>query len=100
LADHNNSIAALLCQFLLTLPKRCTWSYFPFKKTLEEPLFLFTIRPKCIVERHFFGWFALMVEESCLSMQFDALVAALPLSSEEYQLKRIQGLQVYINLPY
>jgi hypothetical protein len=32
-------------------------------------------------------------------MQFDALVAALPLSSEEDQLKRIRELQIYINLP-
>ena len=31
-----------------------------------------------------------------LFMQFDALVAALPLSSEEDQLKRIQELQVDI----
>jgi len=31
-----------------------------------------------------------------LFMQFDALVAALPLSSEEDQLKRIQELQVHI----
>jgi hypothetical protein len=32
----------------------------------------------------------------CHSLQFDALVAALPLSSEEDQLKRIQELQVGI----
>lgn len=31
-------------------------------------------------------------------MQFDALVSALPLSSEEDQLKRIKELQVYLSV--
>lgn len=34
----------------------------------------------------------------CFLMQFDALVSALPLSSEEDQLKRIKELQVYVSV--
>lgn len=34
----------------------------------------------------------------CFLMQFDALVSALPLSSEEDQLKRIKELQVYLSV--
>lgn len=65
-------------------------------KKSNKPTILYFVACMFILFKSVFEMCSCSDPSAINSMQFDALVAALPLSSEEDQLKRIQELQVCI----